>query len=45
MREAVPREAMALNATVEPMLMSERRIVITKDARTELRGMSQPGLT
>jgi hypothetical protein len=39
------REPMALNATVEPMLMSERRQVMTKVIRTELRGIFQPGLT
>ena len=45
MRLAVPREAMALKATVDPMLMRERRIVMAKETRTELRGMSQPGRT
>ena len=36
---------MALKATVEPMLMRERRIVTTRETRTALRGMFQPGVT
>jgi hypothetical protein len=44
-RAAVPSEAMALNAVVEPMLIKERRIVIQKEIMTEFRGMSQPGRT
>ena len=45
MRDATPREAIALKATVEPMLMRERRTVMMKETRTALRGMFQPGLT
>ena len=36
---------MALNATVEPMLIRDRRVVMRKVIRTELRGIFQPGLT
>jgi hypothetical protein len=36
---------MALNATVEPMLIRERRVVMRKVRTTELRGIFQPGLT
>jgi hypothetical protein len=36
---------MALKATLLPRLMSERRQVTTKETRTALRGMSQPGRT
>lgn len=36
---------MALNATLEPMLISDRRAVIVKVSRTALSGMFQPGLT
>ena len=36
---------MAFRATVEPMLMRERRIVTTRETRTALRGMFQPGVT
>lgn len=36
---------MALNATVEPILIKERRHVIIKVSTTALRGMFQPGLT
>ncbi len=34
-----------MNATVEPMLIKDRRDVITKVIRTELSGIFQPGLT
>lgn len=44
-RAAVPSEAMALNAVVDPMLIIERRMVIQKDTMTEFRGISQPGRT
>ena len=36
---------MASNATVEPILIRERRHVIIKVSKTALRGMFQPGLT
>jgi hypothetical protein len=39
------KDPMALKATVEPMLMSERRHVMVKVRRTALSGMFQPGLT
>jgi hypothetical protein len=39
------REPMALNATVEPMLMRERSVVMTKVRMMALRGMFHPGLT
>jgi hypothetical protein len=45
MSAAVPREAMALKATVLPIFMRERRMVMQKEMRTELSGMSQPGRT
>lgn len=38
-------EQMALNATVEPMLMSDRSVVKTNVMHTALSGMFQPGLT
>lgn len=38
-------EPMALNATVDPMLIKDKRVVIKKVRRTELSGMFQPGLT
>lgn len=44
-RAETAREPMALKATVEPMLMSERRQVMTKVISTALRGMFHPGLT
>jgi len=36
---------MALNATVEPILIKDRRVVIVKVSRTALSGIFQPGLT
>jgi hypothetical protein len=36
---------MALNATVDPMLIRERRVVIRNVTNTALRGMFHPGLT
>lgn len=36
---------MALKAVLEPILIRERRIVMQKETRTELRGISQPGRT
>ena len=36
---------MALNATLEPMLIKERRVVMTKVIMTALRGIFQPGFT
>lgn len=44
-RAAVPREAIALKAVDEPMLIKERRIVIRKETITEFNGISQPGRT
>jgi hypothetical protein len=41
----VPREAIALKAVLEPMLIRDKRIVMQKETRTEFRGMSQPGRT
>ena len=38
-------ELIALRATVEPMLMRERRMVMTREMKTALRGIFQPGLT
>lgn len=37
-------EQIALKATVEPMLMSERRVVQRNVSSTALSGMFQPGL-
>ena len=45
MRDTVALELMALNAVVEPMLMSDRRQVISHVSSTALRGIFQPGLT
>jgi hypothetical protein len=39
------KDPIALKATVEPMLISERRHVIINVRRTALSGMFQPGLT
>lgn len=39
------REPIALNATVEPMLIKDSRAVIRKVSRTALSGMFQPGWT
>ncbi len=39
------REPMALNATVDPILMRDRRVVMVKVRRTAFKGMFQPGLT
>lgn len=39
------KEPMALNATVDPILIRDKRVVIVKVRRTALRGMFQPGLT
>src|SRR5436190_13370462 len=36
---------MANRATVEPILIKERRIVTPRETRTALRGMFQPGVT
>lgn len=36
---------MAVNAAVEPMLIKESRAVITRETRTEFKGMFHPGLT
>lgn len=44
-KDTVALELMALKATVEPILMSERRQVISHVSRTALRGIFQPGLT
>ena len=44
-REATPREAMALKATVEPMLIMDKRIVMQRETITEFKGIFQPGLT
>jgi hypothetical protein len=39
------RETMALNATLLPRLIRDKRQVITKEMQTELSGMSHPGRT
>lgn len=39
------KEPMALNATVDPMLISDKRVVMVKVRRTAFKGMFQPGLT
>ena len=44
-REPMVSEMMASSATVDPMLMSDSRIVTTRDTRTALRGIFQPGVT
>ena len=36
---------MANRASVEPMLIRERRAVTTRETMTALRGMFQPGVT
>ena len=44
-REPIVREIMASNATVDPILMSDSSTVTTRDTRTALRGIFQPGVT
>ena len=44
-RATTPRDAIASNAKVEPMLISERRTAMMNERATALRGKSQPGLT
>ena len=39
------REAMALKATADPRLISDRRQVITNETSRALMGISQPGRT
>lgn len=39
------RETTALRAWVEPMLMSERQMVTTRETRTAFKGMFHPGVT
>ena len=41
----VALELIALKATVEPMLIKERSVVMSHVSKTELRGMFQPGFT
>jgi hypothetical protein len=43
-REPTVREAIALNAAVDPMLISDRRIVNSADDRTALTGILEFGL-
>ena len=43
--EIAPRDVIALRATVEPMLMSDRRALMTSVTPTAGRGMFQPGET
>lgn len=43
--EATPREAMALKATVEPMLIMESKIVTKSEIITAFKGMFHPGFT
>lgn len=40
-----PRDVMTLNAIVDPMMMSESRVVQPKVTRTAFTGTSQPGRT
>lgn len=44
-REATPKEAIALKAAVEPMLIKDRRIVTTNETMTAFTGTFQPGFT
>ena len=44
-KAATANESIALNATVEPMLISESNTVKARDISTALKGMFQPGLT
>ena len=39
------REPMALNATVDPILIRDKSVVIVKVRRTAFNGIFQPGLT
>lgn len=43
--ELMVKVTMACSATVEPILISERSAVTTKDTITALNGMFQPGVT
>jgi hypothetical protein len=38
-------ELIALKATVDPILIKDKRAVITRETMTALRGMFQPGVT
>ena len=44
-REATPNEAIALKAAVEPMLIKDRRTVMTNETITAFTGTFQPGFT
>ena len=43
--EVPPSEVIAFNASVEPRLISDRRLVTTKDTMTARRGIFHPGVT
>lgn len=45
MRELIVSVTMAKRAVAEPMLISERRLVTTKETITAFSGMFQPGVT
>lgn len=42
-RAATPRDIMAFNAVLEPMLISDKRIVTHRETTTAFSGMSHPG--
>jgi len=44
-RALTARDPIALNAAVDPILISERRQVMTKVINTAFKGMFHPGLT
>lgn len=44
-RAATPMDRMALNATLEPRLMSESKAAIMNEVKIAFNGMSQPGRT
>lgn len=43
--DIAPRDVMAFSATEDPMLMHERRQLMTRESRTAGKGMFQPGDT
>lgn len=45
MSDVIVREMMALRATCDPMLISERRMVTPRETITEFKGMFHPGVT
>jgi hypothetical protein len=45
MRLVVVRDRMPLRAAEEPMLMSESKMLVSKEMRTAFKGILDPGVT